>query len=322
MKTYNKPHLNYTEQINKMKARGLLFREEALAEHILQYVQYYRFSGYLHHFKEVDSTDPDNHQRLDTYVKGVYFEDVFQLYRFDKKLRILILDAIETIEIALRSQISYELGMENPYILDEERLFKNNSEFNSFCAARENYWENSTDVFAKYMKKAYSNKPIWVETETWTMGMMSDFLNMIKTDFFRSSSDNRYLNISKKLGAHDIHVLARWSKATKFLRNKCAHHGRIWNTHHQVIKFKRHEGNYNSPYVQAYLSAYDSDCGNNRLYFQFLMIWQMLRHINPNSQWHERLKQLIDNDFPQGVPHVALSNMGFPDNWKEQTIWE
>jgi abortive infection bacteriophage resistance protein len=40
-----------------------------------------------------------------------YFEDVIDLYNFDRHLRLLMFDAIERIEIALRTKLIYHLSL-------------------------------------------------------------------------------------------------------------------------------------------------------------------------------------------------------------------
>jgi abortive infection bacteriophage resistance protein len=48
--------------------------------------------------------------RRDTFVAGSRFEDVVRLYVFDKKLRLLALDALERIEMAVRVDVAHLLG--------------------------------------------------------------------------------------------------------------------------------------------------------------------------------------------------------------------
>lgn len=47
---------------------------------------------------------------LDTFRDGITWEMIYNLYVFDRKLRILVFDAIERLEIAIRTQIIYQLS--------------------------------------------------------------------------------------------------------------------------------------------------------------------------------------------------------------------
>ena len=95
---YIKPPLAVQDQINLLKNRGLQIPNEARAVQYLQNISYYRLSGYMYPFL----SDSRNHM----YKTGSSFEDILDLYRFDREFRILVFSAIEKIEIALRTQTS------------------------------------------------------------------------------------------------------------------------------------------------------------------------------------------------------------------------
>ncbi len=95
MRTYKKKPLLYTQQIELFKFRGLLIPDEAKAERYLNEISYYRLSAYALPFQK----------EKDKFDDGTTFQDVIGLYLFDRELRLLVLDAIERIEIAIRSQL-------------------------------------------------------------------------------------------------------------------------------------------------------------------------------------------------------------------------
>jgi abortive infection bacteriophage resistance protein len=67
----------------------------------LSNISYYRLSAYMLPFKVRDADG----KVVDNFRPGACWDYVCSLYRFDRKLRLLIFDAIERIEIALRTQI-------------------------------------------------------------------------------------------------------------------------------------------------------------------------------------------------------------------------
>src|SRR3981081_4569524 len=97
---YSKPALNVHEQLAKLKGRGMIVGDEAQAIHWLKTISYYRLSAYFHPFKKSG----------DVYEPGTHFGDVQILYSFDRKLRLLLMDAIERIEIALRAAVIYSIS--------------------------------------------------------------------------------------------------------------------------------------------------------------------------------------------------------------------
>ena len=100
----NKQPKNISEQIQLLKSRGLLFKNEVAAINILSNISYYRLKGYWWEMQE----DPINHR----FKKNNYFEDAVILYNFDSRFRLIVFSAIERIEIALRAKMIYHFSLE------------------------------------------------------------------------------------------------------------------------------------------------------------------------------------------------------------------
>lgn len=122
---YNKPWLSYSQQLDKLVERGLNVSDKNKAIECLERIGYYRLSGYWFPFRERSETccplEKPTHRKkfkkggterlvLDTFKAGASFQQAVELYVFDKKLRLLTLDALERIEVALRVDISHLLG--------------------------------------------------------------------------------------------------------------------------------------------------------------------------------------------------------------------
>ena len=108
-----KPWLSFSDQLLQLQARGLHVDDHVAALDYLERLGYYRLSGYwypLGVIVPVASQAQGRAVRLDTFVPGSRFEDVVRLYVFDKKLRLLALDALERIEMAVRVDVAYLLG--------------------------------------------------------------------------------------------------------------------------------------------------------------------------------------------------------------------
>ena len=102
---YTKIPVSISEQIERLKNRGLVFLNEAKAANYLSNISYYRLRAYTYPFQ-------DNHSPDHPFVQKLNFEDIIQLYVFDRRLRLLIFNTIEKIEIALRTQIVYHYSLE------------------------------------------------------------------------------------------------------------------------------------------------------------------------------------------------------------------
>ena len=99
MAEYNKPFLTFEQQADLLISRGLICDRSDLISK-LESVGYYRLSGYLHLFKVDD----------DEFVDNTTLDKVYEIYRFDRQLRVLVIDAIERFEVYVRTNLVYKLS--------------------------------------------------------------------------------------------------------------------------------------------------------------------------------------------------------------------
>lgn len=102
LEQYQKAALSFEQQIDHLISRNLIVRDRASAVLILSSTNYYRFSAYWFPFRMRDATGLVTGH----LVPGTTFEAVVELYEFDRQLRLFVLDAIERVEVALRTQIA------------------------------------------------------------------------------------------------------------------------------------------------------------------------------------------------------------------------
>ena len=72
------------------------FLNEQLAKEFLNRINYFRLKYFWIDMLDMESGD---------FKKDIYFEDVIDRYELDKSFRQIIFDAIETLEIGLRTKI-------------------------------------------------------------------------------------------------------------------------------------------------------------------------------------------------------------------------
>ena len=141
--------------------------------------------------------------------------------------------------------------------------------------------------------------PLWMAAEVMTFGNMLTFFRMLKMR-------------DKKAIARDFGINAdtfeTWLKSLNFVRNVCAHHGRLWNRHLAIApgipnKDPRwHEKRY--PIVP------------HRIYSVLCILKQLIDVIAPQSRWPERLKGLLA-EFP-GIHRLS---MALPTGFEHSLIW-
>lgn len=93
--------LTYSEQIACLRDKhGLTIENEEWAASVLSSVNYYRLSAY-----GIGLID----KATDCYPAGTSFNMLYSLYRFDSKLRNLLIAIIEYIEIEFRTKLRIRL---------------------------------------------------------------------------------------------------------------------------------------------------------------------------------------------------------------------
>jgi len=147
---YEKLPITVSEQVNKLKGRGLSFENELKAQEYLSNISYYRLRAYTYPFQD------DLHENQ-LFNAAISFEQIIDLYIFDRKLRLLIFDAIEKIEVALRTQIihNFALSHGSHWQLKPE-LYRDPMRFANHLDSLQNEIDRSTETFISHYKNKYT----------------------------------------------------------------------------------------------------------------------------------------------------------------------
>ncbi len=241
-----------------------------------------------------------NHQ----FKPGVEFEDILHLYVFDRQLRLLILDAIERIEVALRARMTNVLAAHHgPHAYFDKNIFDTRYDHGWLIEQiRKKCGDSQAETFIPHYRGKYSNPelpPIWMIMEILTFKEVSVLFQNL-----RLKDDKKAIAGFWQL---DDTVLRSWFRALSDLRNVCAHHSRTWNREfgsRPLVPKKppRQWPDLNRPLHDPHVII------SRRLYYLLVVIETLLRKINPGSRWHERLFCLM-----QGHPEVSKAHMGMPD---------
>lgn len=295
---------SFSQQLELLKNRGLIIEDEQKALGYLKTIGYYRFSGYLYSFRQVDAQNSSH--KLDCFIEGSHFEDVKNLYMFDKKLRQLALDALERIEVALRVNISYTLGRYSPTAYLDSQYFADNFNHEKWVIRHQSAIDNEQrkkNTFVNHHTRYYSALPIWVACETWDFGTMSTL--------FKGMKDSDKDHIAKIYHLQSGSHLQSHLHAFNFIRNVSAHHSRLWN---KAIVFKAS--------LKGLSDREWQDLSVKKVFVYFCLMKRMLDVICPNSKWGERFLALLD-EFPQvGNNAVYLKQMGVDIDPKSWQLWQ
>lgn len=98
---FSKRGLAWADLIALMWARGLAIADQSECAKALKAIGYYRLSAYMLPFQKGGGGT----QRHD-FEPGTDFAQILDLYTFDRQLRLVTVDALERIEVALRTAIT------------------------------------------------------------------------------------------------------------------------------------------------------------------------------------------------------------------------
>ncbi|MGL5787087.1 MAG: Abi family protein [Bacteroidales bacterium] len=295
---YSKYYTSPKDLVSLLKARGLHIENDIKAENYLQNIGYFRLSAYCYPLLQQPKS---SHQ----YKNGASFNQILNLYRFDRKLRLLIFNEIEKIEVAIRSIVINTACAHfgDIFWMTDPSRFINNTHFTKFISDLQSDIRNSSEDFIIHFREKYSNPfpPAWTIAEILSLGGICHVYKNIKDNSLKKK-------IAKKFGLQPI-VFESWILTLAGLRNICCHHGRLWNRTLKLKPVIPHKTTHKWISNVAYIDI-------QRVYFRLCIIKYLLISVSPHNSFKEKLIEILDK-----YPTVDIAAMGFPDNWTDEFLW-
>lgn len=178
-----------------------------------------------------------------------------QLYDFDCQLRLLVMDAIERIEVAMRAEVSNHMGpLHGAHWYMHQWLFKDSYDHPRLLdtiaktqqKAQQDYQREAARIerlanadaarkdalkqrrkqenYARHYALTYGTPPLmpgWAMLEELTLGELSHLFSGLAKD-----SDRKAIARGLRVPAP---LMASWLHTLTVVRNICAHHARLWN---------------------------------------------------------------------------------------------
>lgn len=289
--TYHNPALTIVEQIQLLEKRGLVINDHLGTAHYLKTIGFYHLSHYFHPFLSA----------AQQFKEGICFSDVLDLYIFDRELRLLVSDALERIEVALKASVSnvMSLNAHPHWYMDKTLFLKQNHHELCIHEIQKQLAQSKEDFLLDYYERydAPHLPPSWLVMECITFGVVSKIYANIKDRKVRKEIADHFGVFSE--------ILKSWMKNLTYIRNICAHHGRLWNRHCIIapagidLTNRTHFQN-KQPF---YLAAFVIDTLNTK--------------IAPHSKWKNRLHSLFEEH-----PHIDFMRMGFFEDWRNDPFFK
>jgi abortive infection bacteriophage resistance protein len=328
---FEKPALSLDEQLGQLAERGLSIVDSSRARRYLARIGYYRLSPYMIPFQ----LEGGGHQ----FRAGTEFDSVLRLYIFDRQLRLLVMDALERFEVALRATLSNHMALKehDPFWYLQPSSFDVRYDHGRLVQSLKKDMDDEKTRMTRDLAKLANRSPrdpakaiaaaqkqsfirhylsTYTEPElppSWMMIEMLSFGDLMYMYRNLAERDDRK-EIARQLGVTD-ELLSSWLGTFQYTRNLCAHHGRLWNR-----QFGTSPSIPRSPEV-AWLSQANTFQGSGsyrrfRVYPVLVALQTILKTISPNSSWATRLFDLL-SEFDS----VPLNPMGFPPGWDKDEFW-
>lgn len=293
------------QQIALLRQRGMV-GDEHLMRRWLMTVGHYRLSAY---WLPWELTPAPGQTRSKIFPAGTQFTEIIDIYVFDRKLRLLVMEAIDRFEIAVRARWTNLLSLAHgSHAHMDSENFLNGFDHARMYAKISNAADQSSEVFIKHYRDKYTTPylpPLWQVTELMTLGEISMWV--------KATGDNRLKDrVARDLGLPNKETLEGTLQLLSYVRNICAHHGRLWNR--KTVK--------KAPKIRAFHPDMDIEINGvqrqprNSIYNVLVILCRTLRHQSPDTTFPSRLRSLVETRN-----EAQRRAMGFPPDWKARPIW-
>ena len=295
-----KPAFTIAQQLQQLKNRGMLFKDENTATHFLSTISYYRLQGYWWDMQ----SDTVNH----VFHPNTYFETVIERYNFDRHLKLILFDAIERIEIALRTKMIYHMSLSYGalWYLDAS-LFANAKYHASSIKIIKKEFSYSKEIFILDHKRKHPNNDAesWKTLEVVSMGCLSKLYKNIKHQLPEKTQ------IAKGMGLHLNNELSSWLEAIVYVRNIIAHHSRLWS---RTMAIKPTETISNPMY--DWLNMPLTEVQKKKPFLIISTLVYISNTVTPGHHIKDKIIELIKSN-----PNVPIYKLGFLNNWEQNPLW-
>lgn len=326
MAEYAKPWLSVDEQIDRLTSHGVEIEDRSRAVSVLQAVGYYRLTGYLYPFRESEP-DIDDEGRvrirvLSDYRAGTTLRHAKDLIDFDRRLRLLVMDGVERIEVAVRMRIGYVLGRRSPFAYEDQACFTEaftaeSTDARDPAPSKHVQWlrrinerkTRSDEQFVEHFRDKYDDRmPVWALTEVLELGHLSVL--------YRGLRQQKAEEIALAFGVPTKKIMASWLASLNYVRNVAAHHSRLFNRKLQHAPARPQAGLIP---VLDHLRDEETAKGVFGTYNALAAIAYFLRAIDPNTGWAKQMAELL-REFPASHA-LTIQSMGAPRDWESFDLW-
>jgi hypothetical protein len=243
----SKPFKTVEEQMEILKSRGLIIKDEERALSFLKNNNYYELiNGYKDFFIDKNKTEEE---KKDVYRNDIAFEDIVSLYEFDFETRAIILKGILKIENIIKTKLAYYFSEKYNQEYNYLNIHNYNDKIKSVKIIADisniikinmvsSKSEDMRNILEYYLEK-HQNVPLWVLIKKFTFGKLSKFYSaLIEEIQFKICDDIEefYLKEYNKSISINNKTLSQMLEFINIVRNICAHNEKLYNIRYKKIK--------------------------------------------------------------------------------------
>ena len=299
------------EQIEILKSKGLKFKNEKNAKHILLRENYYYLTEeYENVFMDLKRST----EKKDVFMPDTYFEELYAIYNMDREFRNLIFDYINLIETHVKSYVSYTFSKKYGYkdylkrenFIEGKKFDKNvNKLLNEIEKNRNRNFKTPGSNEKKYLDEN-GILPLWVLVKAFTFGNITNFYGLMKMQEKEEVA---------KLYKSNPYSLSQYLKMLNIVRNICAHGDILFN----IRTVRRLYESDCKELEELEIEKKDNKyiCGTNDL-FAIIIIIKKLITPGEFSKMFIKIENIL-SDVREELDELSFKNllksMGFPSNY-------
>lgn len=295
--TYTKPYRSVAQLIELLKARGLVFDgDEDAARRYLSCVNYYRFTGYALPFLA----------SREQFYAGTKFSYLYAVYLFDRRLRDLLADALEAVELTFRCLFARSFSKTHgPLGYRSVASFppSHSLDLQNILGKLDAEFERSDEICAKHFRDSYNAPPLWSVVEVASFGAL--------VRLYRICYPVDQNAVSSSYGFRGD-VLASYLQHLVVLRNLCAHHCRMYD--------RRFSYRFPKPITWRGIPNVDTAT----LFCQFALVYRLLKptdaSIFDRDAWRTELCEFL-RTMPTNPISDHRARAGLPPIPEDSPLW-
>lgn len=296
MAIYTQKALTIEAQMQLLLSKNLIIKQPDDVKRCLNHIGYQRLKNYTYKFKDESQN----------FIPNTGFDQIIELYNFDRKLKFILFEALEVIEVAVKALISNQMSLAfGAHWYMEKSHFSPDFDHFVFLNSLKLDFDNAEEGSAKAYKKYYhepSLPPSWMAMELIIFGTISKIFKYLAAREVKQSICGHF-----KMPEN---ILVSWMHGFSLIRNRCAHH--------QRIVYRSLPIELMLPQRQKHRFLMEADAvRTGSLYCALSCMAYLLDIASPGCHFKSDIFALLKQ-----YPHIHIKELGFTSHWQSEAIWQ